>query len=1001
MVVVRGDLTRRSTFLALLLLAPSGLFVGGTTQVSERGSPRDRAPLSPAQALASFELEAGYRIEVAAAEPLIRNPVAIAFDHRGRMYVAESRGYPGPLEGAPPSAPEGVIALLEDTDHDGRFDTRTEFARNLTFPNGIQPWDGGVFVTCAPDLIYLKDTTGDGVADERRVVLTGFDATKTPQLRFSHPTLGVDNWIYLTSGLTGGRVTAPDHPERPPVVFANSDSRFNPITHAFELTGGQSQYGLTFDDQGHRFTCSNRRPVMQVVLESRYLQRNPHLAFSQTVEDVSAAGAQAVVWPLSGDTTTASFIPSLMGAPHAGTFTAASGVHIHRGDALPAEGRDSLFICESAQNLVQRQVRSPKGVTFTSKPARTGRDFLSSRDTWFRPVFAANGPDGALYIVDMYRKIIDHPQYVPEQSRALLDFEAGKERGRIYRVTASGWKPDRAPIDLGRMTAVELTRTLEHPNAWRQDTAQRLLLERQDRGAVPLLRTLARDSPREVARIHALWTLEALGGLETADLVTALSDRDGGVRENAVRLAEQTAGRDVLARLLAMVDEADDRVRLRVALALGEVDDPSVVNGLAALARRDGAAPWMRAAILSSVKDRSNEFLRAFTSLPSAPDVKAAVMQDLGQIFGAAQSLERCLDLIAQIGEPGADSGWQPAALAGLAQGLKARGSGKDRSALMTLLSGDSEQARLARQRVDAIVSRTSAMALDDNAPLNQRLAGIALLGHTDYTTAGRTLQGLIAPRRSSEIQVAAVRALLQLGDRAGAASLLERARWQTFTPQVRETVIAALLSDDAQTTILLDAIEQGSIEGVALGPSRRSRLMTHRDASIQKRARALLAGLESGDRMLVYDRLRGTVLSRTASPPSGKNVFAAHCATCHAIDGTGGQVGPDLSGIRNQPADAILLHVVVPDYDIAAGYQSYVVETRDGRTLVGRLEAEAPNSVTLRDGAAQAHVILRSDVISMSASIRSLMPAELERAMSEQDLADLIAYLKADPRPH
>ena len=1005
--VVRGDLTVRSPFLALLLLASSGLFAGGTeTQVSERGSPRDRAPLSPAQALASFELEPGYRIELAAAEPLIRNPVAIAFDHRGRMYVAESRGYPGPLEGAPPAAPEGVIALLEDADHDGRFDTRTEFARNLTFPNGILPWDGGVFVTCAPDLIYLKDTTGDGVADERRVVLTGFDATKTPQLRFSHPTLGVDNWIYLTSGLTGGRVTAPDQPERPPVVFANSDSRFNPITHAFELTGGQSQYGLTFDDQGHRFTCSNRRPVMQVVLESRYLQRNPHLAFSQTVEDVSAAGSQAVVWPLSGDTTTASFIPGLMSAPHSGTFTAASGVHIHRGDALPAEHRDSLFICESAQNLVQRQVRSPNGVTFTSKPARTGHDFLSSRDTWFRPVFAANGPDGALYVVDMYRKIIDHPQYVPEQSRALLDFEAGKERGRIYRVAASGWKRDRAAIDLGRMTAAELTRTLEHPNAWRRETAQRLLLERQDRGAVPMLRTLARDSSRQVARIHALWILDALGGLETADLVAALSDRDGGVRENAVRLAEERAAgprlREVVSRLLAMVDDRDDRVRLRVALALGEVDDPSVVSGLAALARRDGAQSWMRAAILSSVKARSNEFLRAFTSLPSPPEVKAAVMQDLGQIFGAGQSPERCLDLIVQIGEPGADSGWQPAAVAGVAQGLKARGLGReDRSALMTLLSGDSEQARLARQRVDAIVARTSATALDDNAPLNQRLAGIALLGHTAYMTAGRTLQSLIAPRQSSEIQVAAVRALLQLGDRAGAASLLERVRWQTFTPQVRETVISMLLSDDAQTTILLDAIEQGSIEGVALGPSRRSRLMTHRDASIQKRARALLAGLESGDRMLVYDRLRGPVLSRTASPPRGKIVFATHCATCHAIDGTGGQVGPDLSGIRNQPADAILLHVVVPDYDIAAGYQSYVVETRDRRTLVGRLEAEAPNSVTLRDGAAQAHVILRSDVISMSASIRSLMPAELERAMPEQDLADLIGYLKADPRPH
>jgi hypothetical protein len=140
---------------------------------------------------------------------------------------------------------------------------------------------------------------------------------------------------------------------------------------------------------------------MHAVLEPRYLKRNPHLAFSATVEDVSPAGSDAAVWPISGDTTTASFIPSLMSTPHAGTFTAASGVHIHRGDALPASHRDSIFICESAQNLVQRQVRSSNGVTFTSQPAQTGRDFLASRDTWFRPVFAANGPDGALYIVDI------------------------------------------------------------------------------------------------------------------------------------------------------------------------------------------------------------------------------------------------------------------------------------------------------------------------------------------------------------------------------------------------------------------------------------------------------------------------------------------------------------------------------------------------------------------------------------------------------------------------
>ncbi len=237
---------------------------------------------------------------------------------------------------------------------------------------------------------------------------------------------------------------------------------------------------------------------MHAVLEPRYLKRNPHLAFSATVEDVSTAGAHAVVWPISADMTTASFHPSLMSTPHAGTFTAASGVHIHRGDALPATDRDSIFICESAQNLVQRQIRSPNGVTFTSRPARDGREFLASRDQWFRPVFAANGPDGALYIVDMYRKIIDHPQYVPEPSRRLLDFDAGKGRGRIYRIVARNWKSDGKPVDLGDMDAGGLSRMLEHPNAWWRETAQRLLVERRDRSALPALRTLAQQGRTEV-----------------------------------------------------------------------------------------------------------------------------------------------------------------------------------------------------------------------------------------------------------------------------------------------------------------------------------------------------------------------------------------------------------------------------------------------------------------------------------------------------------------------
>jgi putative heme-binding domain-containing protein len=445
--------------------------------------------------------------------------------------------------------------------------------------------------------------------------------------------------------------------------------------------------------------------------------------------------------------------------------------------------------------------------------------------------------------------------------------------------------------------------------------------------------------------------------------------------------------------------DSDDRVRFRVALALGETDDPRAVPALAMLARRGGTQSWVRAAVLSSVRDRANEFFRAFAASPSSIAVKAAMMQDLGQLFGAGQTPERCLDLIVEIADPAAEFGWQPAALSGIAQGLQVRGLGRDnRSALMTLLSSDSTQARSARARVEAVLSKASALARDEKAPAGLRLAAIGLMGHTEYSSAGKTLESLLDPQHPSEIQVASVRALAQLPDRSAAASLVEARRWVAFTPQIREAVLSALVADENKIPVLLDAVEKGTITPAAVGSSRRGRLTSHRNDAIKQRSAALFAAADSGDRMKVYERLRGTVLTRTANQANGERVFAAHCATCHTVAGTGAQVGPDLSGIRNQPADAILLHALVPDYEIAAGYQSYNVATRDGRTLFGRLESEAPNSVTLRDGASQSHVILRSDVVSMKASPVSLMPNELERAMSEQELADLIAYLKRQP---
>src|SRR5688572_28879970 len=418
------------------------------------------------------------------------------------MFVAENRGYPvGPEP--------GLIVMLEDTNRDGRVEKRTVFADNLTFPNGVLPWNGGVIVTCAPDIVFLKDTDGDGKADVKRVLLTGFVTNNTTQLRVSHPTWGIDNWVYVTSGLTGGKITCPEKPGKAPLEL-RTDLRFRPDTLEFEAVDGKGQFGMTFDDFGHRFNCMNRVHIQHVVLSSKQLARNPHLSFAETVQNVpelmvpeplKGHGAAARIYPLSQNITTAD--------SHAGTFTAACGVLIYRGNALPQAYYGNAFACDPAGNLVHRDILTPSGATFSARAATEGREFLASPDDWFRPVFLANGPDGALYICDMYRKTIEHPQYLPEEIRKRTDFDSGRGMGRVYRVRKADARPKQASFETSTRA---LCGYLEHPNAWWRETAQRLLVERKDKAAIPLLR----KASSAFATIHALRTLEGLGALDEA-----------------------------------------------------------------------------------------------------------------------------------------------------------------------------------------------------------------------------------------------------------------------------------------------------------------------------------------------------------------------------------------------------------------------------------------------------------------------------------------------------
>ncbi|MGE5194744.1 MAG: PVC-type heme-binding CxxCH protein, partial [Deltaproteobacteria bacterium] len=575
-----------------------------------------KSPLSPEESLKAFRLAADLKIEIVAAEPEVVSPVSIAFDEDGRLWVVEMSDYPnGPAPGEPPKS---RIKLLEDRDADGRFETAHIFADKLLFATGVQPWRGGVIVTLAGEIAYFKDTDGDHRADVRETWYRGF-VQENPQLRANHPRFALDNHIYVANGLRGGTIVADKEKwgrEIAPVSISGKDFRFDPLTGECEAVSGNGQFGLTFDDFGNRFICSNRNPCRHVVLEDRYLKRNPFLAVRDVCQDVSPPAEKSRVFPISRAWTTSNL--------HAGTFTAACGVLIYRGDALPHDAYyGNSFVCEPTGNLVHRDILEPDGPTFKSHYPQEGVEFLASPDEWFRPVDLANGPDGALYVVDMYRAVIEHPEWVPAELKNRPDLYFGSDRGRIYRIVARN-KPinsaRRGSLKIGAMPAADLAKLIEHPNAWQRETAARLLFERKDKSVTAELSRISRSiSNSAAARVQAVTLLNSLGGVSDELLLIVAADPDQRVRDCVLRVAEPRLPES---RPLRDILSDGSGTSLQVALSLGELPlglqaNSDALRKLAAIAAGHPENEWIRHAVLSSATDCREPLFRALTASPT------------------------------------------------------------------------------------------------------------------------------------------------------------------------------------------------------------------------------------------------------------------------------------------------------------------------------------------------------------------------------------------------
>ena len=1016
--------------------------------ISANAQGPETKPLSAEAAQTKFQIEAGLKIELLAAEPLIKSPSALAWDEAGRLFVAENPGYPiGP---GPGKAPVGAIIELRDDDGDHQANQRVEFATGLNFPNGLMAWRGGWLVTDAPELIWLSDTNADGKADVREVWFTGFATNQSTQLRACYPTLGPDGWIYVARGWSGGVVTSPKWTNLAPVDLKGGDFRFRPDGSAAEAIGGNAQFGMVVDDVGRRFLTSNRNPIMHAVAWPQWWKRLNGFYFDEVTQDVSPVGAEARVFPISMDLTTSGFMPEFISAPHAGTFTSACGLHQFFGEALPQEFQGNWFVCEPAQNLVQRQVMDADGPTFRSRRAAEGRDFLASSDSWFHPVFASTGPDGALYLADMYRKFIDHPEYLPKEAREKIDFDSGKQMGRIWRLSAAGSKTSaQAPM---AWSAEELAAALASENLWRRQTAHRLILERGAAAVVPHLLKYFPEIPgkkgpsiEEVIKdlaakrqandpsagphlvrariIRLLGDLlqkkpkipDQLGGQATAVLLMASMDPSPAVREAVFRVFEigsdshnplPDVGGDFL-RWWA--EDPSAAVRFHVAYCLGQGDYSRMTEALVNILRRDAGNRWMRAVVLSGLKERKNEFAEKWfaskwSELPGEPlrpigfhdsEAMIALAYDLGRVYGASGEGDAALWRHA-MAEEADGSGWQAALLAGLSQAARPGGKNEN-SPLLMLARNHLKEARggEVQARIDTIARRNAEVALDPAAGIAKRAAAIRLIGETPSSGGRKALLKLLAPAHEKPLQMAAARSLAQGIDEGLAEALLARESWQGFSPELREIFLNALLGRPRLAMILLEAIERDAIPAWSINSNRKRALLRSSDAAVKERAEKIFGKAVGGDRLKAFNEYK-SILSLRADARNGENVFQKNCASCHQHQGKGFKVGPDLSGVKNQPGEALLYHILVPDAEIYPGFQNYDVETTGGETHGGILVNESDSTITLQRALGEKEQITRREIRAMRTTSSSLMPSDLEKTMTRQELADLIAFLKA-----
>jgi hypothetical protein len=970
-------------------------------------------PLEPQESIKHLRVPQGFAVELFAAEPQIGKPICMNWDERGRLWIAETVDYPNELQ------PEGQgrdrIRICEDTDGDGRADKFTVFADKLSIPTSLAFARGGVIVHQAPHTLYLQDTDGDNVADQRRILFTGWSTGDT-HAGPSNLVYGLDNWMYGVVGYAGFSGTIGGEK----LSFKQGFYRFRPDGSKLEFlrNTNNNTWGIGFSEEGLLLgSTANHNPSVYMPIPNRYYEAVRGWSSTQlgTIADTHLFHAST---------------DKIRQVDHHGGYTAAAGHALYTARVYPeAYWNRTAFVAEPTGHLVGTFVLAREGADF--KSTNPG-NLLESDDEWTAPIMAEVGPDGNVWVIDWYNYIVQHnPTPVGFKTGKGSAYETDlrdKRHGRIYRIVyPSG--PASDPFDLRGASAEKLVAAIAHPNLFWRRHAQRLLVERGKYDVLPALIALAGNRSMDeaglnVGAMHALWTLHGLGTLDgqhptaTAAATAALTHPSAGVRRNAVAVVPRTEPsiKPVLAS--GMLDDADAQARMAAFLALSEMpSNPDAARAIAARVNKPANLNdrWLPDAMTSAAATHAVHFLHSLvtqsntTLAPKARPLVAIVAEHYAR-GGPADTVGSLFAALASADRPTIE-----AIVAGLAAGWPKNVHavlGADARAAVGMILAQLPPG--AKGQLVNVVAAMGSNALDGYArgiatALEATIAD-AKQSDAERTAAARQLMQFrasdaaaaaklvdqITPRTSPELAIGFIDALAASESTSTGSAVL--AKFAELTPAARAAAIRLLLSRTAWTESLLAKLEAGQVLLADLSLDQKQALAAHPNKQLAARARQILKRggvLPNADRQKVLDELL-PLTRQTGDVAAGKAVFVKQCAKCHTHSGQGNKVGPDLTGMAVHPKAELLTHIIDPSRSVEGNFRAYTVVTDDGLVMNGLLASETKTAIEIFDAEGKKHTVQRDVIEQLVASNKSIMPEGFEKQLPAKDLVDLLEFLTA-----